>query len=184
MGSIGEHSIGEQSIGETRFSGFERDYLDIEWFNTRKKISRLRSRSGLDVGIRMGEALSARGLRQGDVVYINAGENRILLIDIVPCPCISLKPPPDLSALVRLGYEIGNRHAPLFHGESGEFLLPYDEPMKRMLESLAYKPELREARLLPEKRISGEASRFAPHGGCVHEHDHPHEHSHGEGHQH
>jgi urease accessory protein len=149
------------SAGESRFSGREPDYLDIEWHNTRKKVDRRNSRSGADVGIRMGEAL--RGLRQGDVVY--ADERMVLLVNIIPCPCLSLKPTADAAELIRVGYEIGNRHAPLFHGEEpGELLLPFDEPMKQMLEKMGCAVQVKEARLLPENRVSAARGFDGGHG--------------------
>ncbi|MDR1278287.1 MAG: urease accessory protein UreE [Treponema sp.] len=164
------------SAGESCFAGREPDYLDIEWYNTRKKIDRRNSRSGADVGIRMKEALYRRGLRQGDVIY--AGERMVLLVNIIPCPCLSLKPAAGPVELIRLGYEIGNRHAPLFGGDGpDEFLLPFDEPMKRMLEKLGCTVLVRETRLLPENRVSA-AQGFVSSSGHHHEHHHDHGHSH------
>ncbi|MDR3161359.1 MAG: urease accessory protein UreE [Spirochaetaceae bacterium] len=155
------------SSGERRFDGRERDYLEIEWYNTRKKIDRRTSRSGADVGIRMGEALFSRGWHQGDVVY--ADEKTVLIVDIIPCPCIALKPAADACGLISLGYEIGNRHAPLFYGDSPEeLLLPFEEPLMRLLEKRSAAVLVREARLLPEKRLSAARAE----GGHGPEHHH------------
>jgi urease accessory protein len=160
------------SAGESRFAGREPDYLDIEWYNTRKKIGRRNSRSGVDVGIRMKEALYLRGLRQGDVIY--ADEKNVLLVDIIPCSCLFLKPAAGTAELIRLGYEIGNRHAHLFFGDGpDELLLPFDEPLKRILEKLGCTVLVREARLLPENRVFA-AQGFGSGGEYHHEHVHPH----------
>jgi urease accessory protein len=164
------------SAGESCFAGLEPDYLDIEWHNTRKRIDRRNSRSGIDVGIRMGEALFARGWRQGDVVY--ADEKTVLIVDIIPCPCLSLKPALEPLGLISLGYEIGNRHASLFCGDSpGEFLLPFDAPLKALLESLGCAVLEREARLLPENRM-------ARNSGDGHGNNHRHSNEHGQGYRH
>ncbi|MDR2110338.1 MAG: urease accessory protein UreE [Spirochaetaceae bacterium] len=162
------------SSGESRFAGREADYLDIEWYNIRKKIDRRTSRSGVDVGIRMKEALFPRGWRQGDVVY--ADEKTVLIVDIIPCPCLSLKPAAEAAALIALGYEIGNRHAPLYYGDSPEeLLLPFEEPMKRLLEKLGAPVLVREARLLPEKRVSAAGGSGS---GRDHRHNHEDHHEH------
>jgi urease accessory protein len=165
-----EHRLGH--IDDTAFAALERDYLDIEWFNVNKKIDRRSSRSGVDVGIRMDEETFRRGWRRGDVVY--ADNRTCIAVDILPCPCISVKGVSETRRLVRLGYETGNRHAPFFYGEEpDEFLLPYDEPMKLLLEKLGYAPKIRETRLLPENRISAADSHHHDH------HDHQeHEHGH------
>jgi urease accessory protein len=163
------------SSGESRFAGLEPDYLDIEWYNTRKKIDRRNSRSGADVGIRMGEALFSRGWRQGDVAY--ADDKTLLIVAIMPCLCLSVKPALEPLALISLGYEIGNRHAPLFRGDSpGEYLLPFDEPMRAMLEHSGCAVLEREARLLPENRVAPWSS------GEGRGNDHPHRHDGGHRH--
>jgi urease accessory protein len=122
-----------------------------------------------------------RGWHEGDVIH--ADDTSVLVIAIIPCACISVSGVSGVSSLVRLGYEIGNRHAPFFYGGAeGEFLLPYDEPMQLALEKLGYRAELKETRLLPEKRISSAHGQHA-HGHHEHsDHDHggheEHEHSH------
>lgn len=137
---------------EERFAGLVKDYLQIEWYNTHKKIDRKKTQSGMEVGIRMAHDLSHRGFRQGDVVWQD-GE-KIVVIEILPCRCISVKAE-SRPQLIKLCYEIGNRHAPFFTGrEEGEFLVPYDKPIQVMLEKLGLKTGEKEALLLPEHRIS------------------------------
>jgi urease accessory protein len=177
--------IVEQSLGnidEPRFSGLARDYLDIEWFNINKRIDRKNSRGGIDVGLRMDDETFRRGWRQGDVIW--ADEKSLIAIEILPCRCILIKGVSEPARLARLGYEIGNRHAPFFFDESaGEFLLPYDEPTLRLLEKLGFKPELGEARLHPELRLSAAAAAGHAHSGHDHSHgEHGHSHDHGEHH--
>jgi urease accessory protein UreE len=44
---------------------------------------------------------------------------------------------------------IGNRHAPLFRGDSpGEYPLPFDAPLKALLESLGYAAQELHRRIL------------------------------------
>jgi urease accessory protein UreE len=84
--------------------------------------------------------------------------------------------------LARLCYEVGNRHAAFYYDERGDgFLLPYDEPMKVMLEKLGFDTNITQARLLPENRVSSPTG----HGdGHEHGHSHAHEHGHSRAHSH
>jgi urease accessory protein len=140
-------------LSEKRFAGLEVDYVDIEWQNAHKKIARVVTRGGLELGLRLSEETARLGLRQDYVVC--ADEKTVVAVNILPCECISVKVD-DLSDLVRLCYEIGNRHAPFFYGEGmRRFLLPYDGPMFAMVEKQGLSPEVVVARLSPERRISG-----------------------------
>jgi urease accessory protein len=187
---IVERPIG--SVGDKEYEGAVLDFVEIEWFNTHKKIDRKTSRGGLEIGLRMDAETARRGWRQGDVLCRAAG-GVVIAVEIPPCRCIAVGGggmgdtdgiggtdgaggAPDRRRLARLCYEIGNRHAPFFYDEDGDgFLLPYDEPMKVMLEKLGAAVDVRQARLLAENRVS---SASAHDGG--HSHGHSHSHSHGE----
>jgi urease accessory protein len=139
-------------IGDAAFSGRAADPLDVEWYNANKKIDRKMTRGGKDAGIRMDHRTSHMGFTQDDIVY-DDGES-LVAVNILPCACISVRAE-STAELARLCYEIGNRHAPFFYGENeGEFLTPYEKPVMAMIEKLGLAPQVVEARLLPEKRIS------------------------------
>jgi len=165
MGAVIEELAG--NLGDGHYDGLEVDYLDVEWHDAHKRIARISTRSGLELGLRLSDAASRRGLRQDDVIC--ADGRRAVAVNILSCPCVSVEVS-GRASLARLCYEVGNRHAPLFYGESaGEgadsdsdagmdaerLLMPYDEPMFAMMEKLGFSPKKVEARLMPEKRISG-----------------------------
>ncbi|MDR2670735.1 MAG: urease accessory protein UreE [Oscillospiraceae bacterium] len=150
-------------LSDAAFAGLAVDYADIAWHDAHRKIARLTTRNGLELGLRLSEELSHRGLRQDDVLY--ADDAAAVAVNIVPCACIAVCPA-SREGLVKLCYEIGNRHAPFFYDESGAgFLLPYDAPMFALLEKLGHVPRPLTARLMPEKRISN-----------THAHTHTHTH--------
>ena len=140
-------------LGDAAYSGRnEADILDIEWYNAGKRIDRRITRGGKDVGIRMDQSASHSGFTQDQVVYDDG--DLLIAINILPCPCIRMETK-NMSELIRLCYEIGNRHAPFFHGEGeNEFLTPYDKPIMVMVQGLGIAAEAIDAKLLPEKRIS------------------------------
>ncbi|MDR1157776.1 MAG: urease accessory protein UreE [Oscillospiraceae bacterium] len=149
-------------LGDAAFAGLTVNYADIAWHDAHRKIARLVTRNGLELGLRLSEDLSHRGLRQDDVLY--ADDAAVIAVNIVPCACIFVSPA-SREGLVTLCYEIGNRHGPFFYDESGAgFLLPYDAPMFAMIEKLGQAPRSVTARLMPEKRIS------SAHGQHGHQH--------------
>jgi urease accessory protein len=219
-----EKTLGK--LGDAAFAGRAADTLDIEWFNAHKKIDRRTTRGRKDVGIRLDGPAALRGLSQGDVVFDCGGgdgggggdgsnggsgggdadgcvgEDDIIAVNIIPCECIAVRAR-GTAQLVRLCYEIGNRHAPFFYGDresagasdygsdskcaserdsegagadgSIEFLTPLDKPIMEMLEKIGLEPRLVEARLLPEKRISSALGGGHSHShGHTHSHEHPH----------
>ncbi|MDR1059988.1 MAG: hypothetical protein LBL83_01980 [Clostridiales bacterium] len=111
-----EKALGK--LGDAAFAGRAADVLDIEWFNAHKKIDRRTTRGGKDVGIRLDGRAAQRGLSQGDVVFDGGGGSGddIITVNIIPCECIAVRAR-STAQLVRLCYEIGNRHAPFFYGD-------------------------------------------------------------------
>lgn len=140
------------NVDDSHFAGLAVDYLPIEWYNTHKKIDRKTTQKGMELGIRLDHETSHRGFRQGDVVYCDS--ERAVVTEIVPCRCISIKVE-SRTQLIKLSYEIGNRHSPFFYGEKeDEFLVPYDKPIKVMIEKLGIGTTEKTAVLHPEQRIS------------------------------
>ncbi len=138
----------------------ECDYVPLEWYEVGKKVLHKVSRHGLEVGIRN---LVGRPLRDGDVLWRD--QHRALLVEILPCACIALKP----HTMLEIGqacYELGNRHAPLFMAD-GELLTPYDAPLYNVLGKHGFTVSVKTAKL---KTLWGGYA-----GG--HSHGHTHEHS-------
>jgi len=148
-------------VWDKEFAGLSMDHLFIEWYNTHKKIDRKTTQNGMELGIRLDHDTSHRGFRQGDVVYQD--NKKIVVIQILPCRCISIASE-SRPLLIKLCYEIGNRHAPFFYGAGeNEFLVPYDKPIQVMIETLGLKAIEKEALLLPEHRISSAHSHAHAH---------------------
>lgn len=125
----------EKTIGKLEdFSNKTIEYIDIEWYNSCKKIDRLKTRSGREIGIRLDEHTASHGLKQGDVLAIV--EDTIIVVDIIPCECLVVDLE-DIHKLPKFCYEIGNRHAPFFYGNSHhQFVTPYDKPIQLMVKKL------------------------------------------------
>lgn len=137
------------------FSGKKVDYVDIEWDEAFKKLHRKTSQGGADIGIRLDDSVLTTGLNQGDVLGVEG--DTVYAVNIPACECIVVKIDEHHPHMVaKACYEIGNRHAPLFWGEAdGEFITPYNEPMKVMLDKLhGVSTEVKEIKLDFDKRIS------------------------------
>jgi urease accessory protein len=127
----------EKILGSAfEFPGKDVDYIDIEWYETHRRLHRKLSRGGVDVGIRLdGEALS-RGIRQDDV--LGAGEDSVIAANILPCDVLLICVDESFPRLAeKVCYEIGNRHSHLFWGDGErQFVAPYDSALEAALRKL------------------------------------------------
>jgi urease accessory protein len=128
-------------IGDYRGLPVERDWLDLEWFETRKRILHKKTSGGVDVSMKF--LAESPEITEGDVLYADA--ERLIVARILPCDCIVVKPD-SLFETASLCYEIGNKHLPLFF-EVDALLVPFDAPFYRLLVAQGY-PVLREERKL------------------------------------
>lgn len=130
------------NLSDTAIEGLEIDVLEIEWFESTKRIQRKVTRNGQEFGIKF--LKEGQRLRDGDIVFRDV--SRVVLIHIKPCDAIVIKP----TSMLEMGtvcYEIGNKHMPLFI-ENDEVLMPYENPMFRWLEASGYNPEKQYRQLL------------------------------------
>lgn len=140
---------------EMDLSGRRIEYVDIEWHEAFKKIHRKVSDQGSDVGIRMDDSVLSRGLFQGDVIYLD--EEVAVVVNTPPCEVIAISTTEGHGMMAaKACYEIGNRHAPLFWGETyDDFITIYDEPMMAMLSKIhGLVVEKKVAKLNFDRRIS------------------------------
>ncbi|WP_160680613.1 urease accessory protein UreE [Clostridium sp. C8-1-8] len=145
------------NLEEFQVQGKEMDFVDVEWYEVNKKILKKVSSSGRTVGIRLD---GSKKLNHKDVLF--SDEQFILIVNIPECEAISIKPA-NMEEMGRICYEIGNKHITLFlHHE--EILVPYDEPLMKLLEKNHFKIEKVEARLI--------------NGLETHSHSHGHSHEH------
>ncbi|WP_343673400.1 urease accessory protein UreE [Chitinophaga sp.] len=111
------------------------DLLQLEWFETGKKIMRRHTLNGCEIGWKVVKELPV--LQDGDILWMD--ENTVIAVSILPAAAIVLIPATMLD-MATICYEIGNKHLPLFIvGE--EVLVPYEEPLFRWLEAKGYAPK-------------------------------------------
>lgn len=133
--------------------GLAVDRLEMEWFETTRKVQRLTTNGGMELAIKL--LREGQRLRQDDVVYID--EEKAVLVHVKPCESIVLTP----SSMLEMGtvcYEIGNKHLPLFI-QDNEVLMPFENPMFRWLEASGYAPQKQNRQLLNLLK-----SNVEPHG--------------------
>jgi len=143
LSNISEKTIVEKSI----------DYLDLEWFESTKRIQRKKTRQGEDIAIKF--LREGQRLREGDILYED--EEKLIVVNILETEAIVISP----DSMLEMGtvcYEIGNKHIPLFIQEN-KVLLPFEMPMYRWLEVSGFKPEKQTVKLLNLLK-----SNVEPHG--------------------
>lgn len=124
----------EDIPGNIDIGNRQTDLLQLEWYETSRRIQRRHTAGGREIALR----LLKQGLRlqQGDVVYMD--ETTAVVVDILPCEAIVVTP----ASMLEMGtvcYEIGNKHLPIFI-QDNEVLIPWEEPLFRWLEAAGYKP--------------------------------------------
>lgn len=140
------------NINDEQFKNSNIDYVDIEWHEAFKKLHRKTSQSGIEVGIKLDNDILTRGLRQGDVLAMN--EDNVIAVNIPKDKALVVKVD-DTHLVPKVCYEIGNRHATLFEGNShNEFITIYSEPMKEMLEKIGANATVEEIQFDFNKSIS------------------------------
>lgn len=166
-----ENKIG--TISDEQYNGMKIDYLDIEWYNACKKIDRITTQNGMDIGIRQSDILQSQGFRDGDVVAQEG--DTVVVIRILPCECLVMDVT-DIHMLPKFCYEIGNRHAPFFYGEHHhQFVTPFDKPIMKMLEKIGVPVERKLVKINLGHSIS---STTGGHSHSEHSHDDSHNHGH------
>lgn len=129
------------------------DYLDLEWFETTKRIQRKKTRGGTDIAIKF--LREGQRLREGDILFED--DEKVVAINVLETEALIMSP----VSLLEMGtvcYEIGNKHIPLFIQED-KVLLPFEMPMFRWLEASGFKPERKYVKLLNLLK-----SNVEPHG--------------------
>lgn len=135
-------------IEEYEGMGIEPDWLDLEWFETRKRI--LHKKTGGGVAVSLKFLAESPEITEGDVLY--ADGERLVVARILPCDCIVVKPG-SLFETASLCYEIGNKHLPLFF-EDNALLVPFEAPLHRLLVAQGYAVLREERKLLQPLRTT------------------------------
>ena len=129
------------SFKEEARGNLELDYLEVEWFETHKRILHKMTRGGIPLTLRFLD--QDPELREGDILFIDS--DRMVLVEIIPCKSIVLSPL-HLAEASALCYEIGNRHLPLFI-EGTQLMVPYEAPLFQWLHATGFKPVIEERKL-------------------------------------
>jgi urease accessory protein len=124
LGTLADFNLGNRTL----------DTLWIAWFETGKKIIHRQTEGGTDVILKLINETSI--LKSGDVLFED--QSTVIVTDIKPCEVIVIRPD-TMYQMAALGYEIGNKHLPLFY-EQEEVLVPFEMPLFRLLESTGFKP--------------------------------------------
>jgi urease accessory protein len=132
LGNIGSFAINDRMI----------DPVEVEWYETGKRILRKTTRGGREVVLKFLRESPALG--EGDVLYED-GEC-LIVVDILPCAVLVIRPA-GLYEVASVCYEIGNKHLPLFF-EKEELLAPYEAPLYRSLLAGGYDVRQEERKLL------------------------------------
>lgn len=138
--------------------GLEIDYLELEWFETSKRIQSKVTNNGTKIAIKF--LKEGQRLSQDDILFID--NKKAIVINIRECEAIVVAP----TSLLEMGtvcYEIGNKHAPIFI-QSNQVLIPFEEPLFRWLATNGYRP-IKEMRQLKNMLKSADA-------GHAHSHKH------------
>jgi len=129
------------------------DLLQIEWFESAKKILRKQSDGGMDLAIKF--LREGQRLHEGDILFEDATKR--VIVYIKPCDAIVIQP----LSLLEMGtvcYEIGNKHLPVFI-QDDQVLIPFEDPLFSWLGAAGFKPkkEFRKLQNLLKSNVS-------PHG--------------------
>ncbi|MFI3312782.1 MAG: urease accessory protein UreE [Eubacteriales bacterium] len=135
--------------------------VPVEWYECHKKIMKKALENGVVLGIRLDHT---HGLKNGDVLAVEDGTAYV--VSVSPCEALIVDAK-TLDMVPKVCYEIGNRHAPFFRGNSPtEFYTPYEMPVKVMLQRLGVDVKIGLAELSPDRAISSSTV-----GGHSHSHD-------------
>ncbi len=130
----------------------QKEIVQLEWYETGKRILHKRTTSGTEVVCKF--LNQSQQLTDGDILFED--DDSVIVVDIIPCSAMVIIVD-DKYELASVCYEIGNKHLPLFY-VNGELLVPFDLPLERLLTAQGYKVEMQQRKLLHPLRTT-----VAPH---------------------
>src|SRR5215217_3786359 len=89
------------------------DSLELEWYETTKRILHKKTNAGKGVVLKF--LNQTQSLTEGDILYED--EQSLVVISIKPCEVIVIKPT-SMYEMAYCCYEIGNKHLPLFYANN------------------------------------------------------------------
>jgi urease accessory protein len=112
----------------------ELDFLELEWFDTERRIIRGFTVQGREIGFKN---LSEDPLFDGDILFET--EELRIVVRILPCPCLVVRPKNVLD-MARICLEIGNKHIPVFINKDHEIIAAYENPLWEQLLRAGFTP--------------------------------------------
>ena len=142
-------------LGDAGFSGMEVDTVDFDWHEIYKRLHKKTSRNGKELAVSLDSSVLSHGLRDGDLLGVDG--NTLFAVNILPCEAIVVTA--DAHLIPKVCYEIGNKHAALLFGETdSEFVTPYNEPTKQLLEKIGVQVTVKMVKLDFDRAISSTVS--------------------------
>lgn len=151
IGNVETYAIGAKT----------KDALDLQWFETTKRIMRKRTDAGQEVVIKF--LKEGTRLKEGDIVYEDA--EKIVVINVLPCDAIQVTPR-SIYEMGTVCYEIGNKHLPLFI-QDDHVLIPYEKPLERLLTATGYEVTKTHCKLLNMLKANVEPHQHGRSGGSL-----------------
>lgn len=181
LGNLGDESFAGEL--RSRLGGDPTpDFVDFDWHEAFKKLHRKRSSAGVDLGVRLGDWVLAKGLRSGDVLGVDEATRTAYVVRLLPTKALVIDVDRDHPfMLAKVGWEVGNTHAALFYGDDVfQLVTTYTEPVERLLTGLhGVSVRVDDVVLDPSRRVSTNAHHHHDHdhhhGSEGHHHDHTHE---------
>ncbi len=136
------------NIKDAALNGRVIDHLELEWYETSKRILHKKTKAGKDITLKF--LNQNQHLAEGDILY---EENQFLIIvTIKPCESIIIKPA-TMYEMAYICYEIGNKHLPLFY-ENGDLIIPYEAPLLKILQASGFNPVIEDRKLMHQLKTT------------------------------
>lgn len=114
------------------------EYLELEWFDTTKRIIRAYSTGGKELGF---SNLDSVALEDGDVLY--DADGICIVVRVLPCSCIVFEPQ-SIKEMAIACFEIGNKHIPIFINDQNEVITAFEKPLFDQLKRAGFQPMIEE----------------------------------------
>lgn len=122
LGNIGTINISKKNI----------DRVQLEWFETSKRILHKTTVGGIAISMKF--LKENQQLTEGDILFED--DHTIIVVEIKLCDAIIVKPK-SMQEMASICYEIGNKHLPLFYYHD-ELLIAFEKPLYNLLVSSGY----------------------------------------------
>jgi urease accessory protein len=143
LGNINSYNTNNKNI----------DWLQVQWFETNKRIQRRKTTSGKEISLKFLQENPS--LTEGDILFEDA--ETIVAVEVQSCECLVILPK-NMFEMASICYEIGNKHLPLFF-ENDELLVPFEMPLFKLLCVQGYNVKQEQRKLLQPLKTT-----VSPHG--------------------